>query len=195
MKIVGFAILVSIGIAIVPSAAVTASENAPLFTVTISTPHETITMGDQVPIHVVLTNVSDHNIGIDRVPHPSQADCDYRIEVQGVNGNIAYDVYKTYEYTWNCSTALGLGKDPNVLYLKPGEKLEGDTTITKLFHTHLDNDGSTKKSMIFDFTYPGVYVVQFFRKTSIYSKDAEYVPSNKLIITVVAAEPSAAAPQ
>jgi hypothetical protein len=158
------------------------------YTVTINTPHETIKSGDEVPIHVVLKNVSDHDIGIDRVPHTSSADCDYRIEVQGINGNIVY------ENAENCWHSLGLGTDRNVLYLKPGETLAGDTTITKLLHTSTEEDGSIKKTKIFDFTTPGEYVVQFLR-TDVYSTKKVYVPSNKITIIVLPADDTPPAKQ
>jgi hypothetical protein len=180
MRKIGVAIFVVAVVAANLSAVIAASDGARQYTVTISTPQETIKVGDEVPIHVVLTNVSDHDIGIDRPPSSWKADCDYRIEIQGANGNVKYEDRDITA----CTTALPLGTDQNFLYLKPGEKLEGDTTLTQLFKTYLNDDGTSKKVPIFDFTYPGQYVIQFLRKTSIYSNIPEYVPSNKLTIYV-----------
>jgi len=122
-----------VAFAATPSAVIAAGDGAQQYTVTISTPHETIKVGDEVSIHVVLTNISDHKIGIDRVPSSWKADCDYRIEIQGANGYVKYEERDMFA----CTNVLPLGTDPNFTYLKPGEKLEGDTTLTKLFKTYL----------------------------------------------------------
>jgi hypothetical protein len=156
-----------------------AAGNGPLdYTVTISTPHETIAAGDAVPIHVVMTNVSDHDLGIDRLPVQKMADCEYRIEVQGRNGLVVY------EDAYRCIGPLPLGRDTNFFYLKPGEKLENDTSITSIYRSDAKGEDLINESRVFDFSEPGKYVVQFLR-TDVYGGKKSYVPSNKLTITVL----------
>ncbi len=180
MRKLEVAIFVTAVVAAIPCAVIAAGDGAPQYSVTISTPHETIKVGDKVSIHVVLTNISDHKLGIDRAPNELKADCDYRIEMQGPNGDVKFEDKDPI----TCSNVLPLGTDPNILYLKPGETLEGDTTLTKLFKASRNTDGTSGEVPVFDFSYPGQYVIQFLRKTSIYSKNSEYVPSNKLTIFV-----------
>lgn len=160
------------------------------YTVTISTPHESIRSGDQLPIHVVLTNTGDQDLGIDRPPHVTMADCDYRIEVQGKNGLVAY------EDAYRCGGHVLLGGQSSFFDVKPGEQFEEDTTITSLYKTNPPSKAEAADlvnvSRVFDFVTPGVYVVQFLR-TDVYTKEKVYVPSNKLSITVLPAEPASEA--
>lgn len=165
-------------IATVPETASAAGDSAQQYSVLISTPKETILSGDEVPIHVVLTNISNHEIGIHRVHHDYQAACDYRILVQGKAGLTARE-----EGDWSiCTTALGLGQEGIYKSLKPGERLEGDTTLTKIYHNDSNGDDLINSARDFDFSTPGKYVVQFLWRDY---TDKNYVPSNKLTITVL----------
>jgi hypothetical protein len=163
----------------------TAADGVQPYTVTISTSQETIRSGDELPIHVVLTNTGDQDLGIDRPLHTTMADCDFRIEVRGKSGLVSY------EDAYRCSGHVLLGGQSYFFYVKPGEQFEEDTTLTSLYKTNrpstAEADDLVNVSHIFDFTTPGVYVVQFLR-TDVYTKEKVYVPSNKLTITVLPAD-------
>lgn len=186
MRLLRSIILSTALIAAICGVADAAEGNAYPYTVTISTPRETIRPGDEVLIHVVMTNVSDHEIAVDRVPNPSNADCDYRIQVQGKSGLVEY------EDGHKCIGPLPLGKDGAYKYLRPGEKLEGDTNLNRILHIDSDGEDLANASRTFDFTSPGEYVIQFFR-TDVYGKKTEYVPSNQIAIVVLPGDANAAA--
>lgn len=152
--------------AIMPGLFAATGDTSQPFTITISTPQTTIKVGEDILIHVVLTNVSDHGIRIP--PVTLDATCDYIIQVQGEKGLVSSKP--------NCSGSHIMG----LRQLKPGESVEGNITLSEISHYDSKVDDMVKT---FDFTSPGEYEVQLSRYLSD-DPDKENVTSNKLIITV-----------
>jgi len=150
----------------IPALFAATSDSSHPFTITISAPQNTIKVGDDILIHVVLTNVSDHGISIP--PKTLDATCDYIIQIQGEKGLISSKP--------DCSGSHIMG----IRQLKPGESVEGNITLSDIIHYDSKMDDMVKT---FDFTSPGEYVIQLSRHISD-DPDKEVVKSNNLTITV-----------
>ena len=132
------------------------------FTITISSLEHSVRSGGEVRIHVVLTNVSDHVIWVDRSPSKTQAEIHYNVRVRDVSGN---DVKETkYGHAARAHEVYGSEINQPV---KPGEKLEEDTLIGKQS----------------DISSPGEYRIQLTRPASSDPKDG-VIKSNEIAITI-----------
>jgi hypothetical protein len=158
--IIGLAIAVS---AAVPGLVAATYESSKPFTIIISAPQTTIKVGDPVRIHVVMTNISDHEVNL---LTEFDAGCDYSVQIQGKNN------VKTHEPDCSGSAVF--------LHLKPGKQYESDTDLSIILHYDSKIDDMVKT---FDFTSPGEYVVQLSRHISD-DPDKELIKSNKITITV-----------
>lgn len=145
--------------------ATTGDSNQP-FTITISAPQNTVRVGADIHIHVVLTNVSDHGLRIP--PVTLNAACDYVIQIQGEKGLISNEP--------NCSGSRIAG----IRQLKPGESVDGNITLSEILQYDSTQGAEVK---VFDFTTPGEYVVQLSRHVSD-DPAKEIVKSNKITVTV-----------
>jgi hypothetical protein len=128
--------------------------------VTISTPNATVHTGEPIPIHFVMTNATDHSISVTRPPTDSSAEFHYRFQVREKSGR---PVPETEHHR---SIARGWAGSELQLELKPGEKLEEDSELTKQF----------------DLSAVGTYDLQVFRSVQGEGKDP--AQSNKLTIVV-----------
>jgi hypothetical protein len=138
--------LVIAAIAAVPAIFATTSDSKQPFSITISAPQASIKVGDDILIHVVLTNISDHGISIP--PKTLDATCDYFIQIQGEKGLISSKP--------DCSGSHIMG----IRQLKPGESVEGDISLGEISHYDSKVGDMVK---VFDFTSPGEYEVQLSR--------------------------------
>lgn len=133
------------------------------FTITISADHGIIRVGDEARVHVVLTNISDQDLVVRRSVDPYSAEQHYTIRVRDKDQKDAPET----EYGRRAMQRQLIGSD-SAKILKPGEKLEEDTVLSR----------------VFGLTSPGEYGVQFLRPVSDNPK-AEVVKSNTITITVV----------
>ena len=147
----------------IPALFATTGEISQPFTITISMPKETVKVGGELRVHVVLTNVSNQSLFIKRSPDPVQAELHYTVKVHDKKGS---DVKETKYGQAVRKHELLIISDAAIL-LEPGEILEEDTVLSKLF----------------DLTSPGEYEVQLSRPVSDDPK-AENVKSNIITITV-----------
>jgi len=147
------------------------------FTITISAPHTIVRVGEEVRIHVVLTNVSDQESDLQTT---FSVECDYGIRVQGPNG--------LHTHEPDCSGSSSFTR------LKPGKKLEDDATLTKTYQIDRQGEGLVNTSKKFDFASPGEYVVQLSRHVSD-DPDKALVTSNEISITVIPGDADAATAQ
>ena len=133
------------------------------FTITISASEHAFRAGAKVRVHVMLTNISDETLNMERSPDPEKAEEHYTVLVHDKkNGK---DVPKT-DYGRSIREGEAIGSEIAV-WLKPGESLEENVDISKLF----------------DISYPGEYEVQLSRHISDDPKK-ETVESNKITIIV-----------
>jgi hypothetical protein len=140
------------------------------FSLTVTAAHPTVKAGEEVRIHVVLTNITDHGIWVP--PATLDPKCDYRIQVQDKSG------LATSEPGCDGSHILGLSP------MRPGESLEGDISLTDIYHIDSIGKDLVNASNTFDFNSPGEHVVQLLRWDGDGAKK-EFVPSNKITITVL----------
>ena len=126
------------------------------FSLTISTPHSVVRVGDQIRVDVVLVNITDH--GISRPPVSLNPRCDYRIRVEAKTGLTTSEP---------CAGSRIIGFGP----LKPQESIVAHISLTGII-----------ASGIFDFSMPGDYEVQFSRWDP---DNARIVKSNKITIKVL----------
>ena len=133
------------------------------FTIAISAPSAVVRAGDEVRIHAVLTNVSDKEILARGSHEGSRAEVNYTVLVHDRYGNAAPET----EYGRAARMHQFAGSVLKVL-LKPGEKMEEDTFLSKQF----------------DLSSPIDYVIQLSRPVSNDPKDG-VVKSNEITITVV----------
>jgi hypothetical protein len=137
--------------------------NSQPFTITISAHEETVKVGEEARVHIVLTNISDQALVFRRSVNPFTAELHYTILVHDKSGKDAPET----EYSRHARLHQLIGSDSATL-LKPGEKLEEDTVLSTLF----------------DLASPGEYEVQLSRPASEESGEKEIVKSNKLTITI-----------
>jgi len=137
-------------------------------TIAISASQTTVRVGEDVRIHVVLTNVSDQELTVGTLPNP---ECDYTIQVRGKEGVRVHQP--------DCPAVSASSR-----HLKPGDQIEGDVTLSKVNQNGRHGDETASAGKAFDFSLPGEYVVQLSRHASD-SLKKEVIQSNKLVITVV----------
>ena len=130
------------------------------FSITISTPHPFVRVGDQVRVDVVLVNVTDHGIWIP--PVTLDARCDYRIEVENKAGRTTSEP--------GCDGSHILGFSPQ----KPGGRIVSHISLTRAINV----------DTIFDFSMAGNYIVQLSRWDSDNPKN-DFIKSNKITIKVL----------
>ena len=94
------------------------------------------------------------------------------VEVKGPNG------LRTNEP--GCGGSHSLSFIP----LMPGESIDGNITLTNIYKASSGEEDLVSSNKIFDFSEPGVYVVQVSR-VDLEDPDLGYVASNKLVITIV----------
>ncbi len=141
-----------------------AEDNKQPFTITISAYKDTVRIGEETRLHVVLANISDQSLVFRRSVSPITAEHHYTVLVHDKRGK------NTQETEYGRHTRLHqlIGSDSAIL-LKPGEKLEEDAIL----------------SDVFDLTSPGEYEIQFLRPVSEDPNEKEIVKSNTITITVI----------
>ncbi len=140
------------------------------FALTIDSSSPTVAAGDEVRIHVVVTNVSDYGLRISR-RSLNQA-CAFRIEVSGPNG-LSKDEPPCF------------GSSLSFTPLEPGEKTEGSIVLTEIYQDAAPGgEDLVNVARPFAFTPPGVYFVQLSR-IDLDDPDHGYVTSNILKITIL----------
>jgi hypothetical protein len=139
------------------------------FSLTVTTPQSIITAGAELRVQVTLKNITDHDIFVSRDFARETAERNYVIDVRDESGQIAPDTAYNRK-----RKDPGDAKHPNVRYgshmletLKPGEELNDDAVVTKLY----------------DITLPGKYSLQVSRQSSD-APGGNIVKSNKIGITV-----------
>ena len=141
--------------------------------VTISAAREEVKVGEEVRIHVVLTNVSEQTITVLRSPSQEQAEEHYTVRVYDKSGKDA-----TETKYGHAAGSYRFGGSEIVKPLAPGETMAEDTILSKQF----------------DLTAPGEYQIQVSRPVSENPKDG-VVQSNKIIITVLPPDPPTGEPK
>jgi hypothetical protein len=137
------------------------------FTITINAHQENVRPGEEIRVHIVLTNVSDQPLVVLMSPNPAEAELHYTVFVHDQSGKNASET----DYGRRIRLRQLIGSDAATV-LKPGEKLEELTVLTK----------------VFDLSAPGEYEVQLSRPVSEDSKDG-IVKSNKITVAVRAERP------
>jgi hypothetical protein len=132
------------------------------FTITISTPSQTVRSGMEVRIHAVLTNVSNHTIVTEREPASDQGEAHYDIRIQDKYGSTV-----PLTERGRAIKAHRFDGSKIKIWLQPDGKMEEETILNNQF----------------DLTNPGEYEVQLTRPVSDDPKDG-IVKSNKIMITV-----------
>jgi hypothetical protein len=126
------------------------------FTLTVSTPHDVVAVGDDIRVDVVLVNATDHAIPRPPISSPT---CEYRIEVKSKVG-------------LTISEPVCSGSRLKGLPIKPKERMAEHMSLT------MDSSPSGK----FDFSIPGEYDIQFSRWDP---NSASVFKSNKTTVRVL----------
>lgn len=140
----------------------TPSDSSQSFTITISTSQVIVKPGDEIRVHVALTNTSDKTLALRSSPSNEMAEMFYTVMVHDKSGKVAPDTERgrdarQHEY----SGSVG------IYWLKPGETWKEDVLLGGLF----------------DLSAPGKYDVQLSRHIDD-DPEKKTVTSNKLTITV-----------
>jgi hypothetical protein len=133
------------------------------FATAISASNQTVRSGEEIRVHVVLTNASDHTIVAERVPGSDRAEAHYDISIKDRHGSIV----PLTEAGRATKAHRGDGSFIK-MWIKPGEKMEENTILNNQF----------------DLTNPGTYEIQLMRPASFDPKDGS-CSSNKITITVI----------
>jgi hypothetical protein len=150
-------------IALMPVCISAAADKSQPFTVAISASQETVKIGEEIRVHVVLTNVSSEPLFVRRSPNPAEAEMHYTVLFRDKNGK---DASETKYGRAVRKHELVIVSDAAIV-LDPGQKLEEDTDLHKLF----------------EITSPGEYEVEFSRHVDD-DPNNEIVKSNRITITV-----------
>jgi hypothetical protein len=131
-----------------------------IFSLTISTPRETVKNGSSLELLVKLTNNANHEITLSS----RNTDCDYTFEVRDSNGHSAPETEQKRKL--NCSAYADAGRHV-IIQLKPGEHHED-----LIFMNHL-----------FDLNRPDKYIVRLTRDIPKELGQGQ-VSSNTITVTV-----------
>lgn len=144
------------------AAAITQPAAAP-FSLTISTKTKSVQAGSEVKVQILLKNISNNEIYVLREKSPSLPEqAGFTAAVSDAKGMaVAYTNYGDKFYK---GEAVTFGS-PSYAYLKPGETLEQEMEVSKLF----------------DLSKPGTYTVQVQRKDD---RSAAVAKSNTISITI-----------
>jgi hypothetical protein len=138
---------------------VVAKDHLP-FAISISTPQPQVKLGEEIPLTISLTNVSQHDIRITQVVADRQAQLDYDIAVTTTRG-------VPVKFRKGVMTRLGDGS-VTFISLQPGGE-----------HAEYALIGS-----LFDISEPGAYRIQVTRDVPMYLGEGQ-VKSNILVITIL----------
>jgi hypothetical protein len=132
-------------------------------TIAISTPNTTVSIGQPVPIHVELKNVSNHEIKVERVVEQGQAELNYKVVVLGaVDRAVPRTTYGNAAENRQVETVSRV-----LLPLEMGQTLTDGMDLIKLFKM----------------TKPGTYKVRVGRKWP-EDKTGKMEWSNTLTLTI-----------
>jgi hypothetical protein len=107
--------------------AVVSGSNTHPFSLTIRLLHDIAKAGSQIRVEVVLTNTSDHEIGILK----SAPEADYMVEVRDANGNMAPDT--DFGRRQKDPASVKVSSATPLYSLKPGESLHDEIQIERLY--------------------------------------------------------------
>lgn len=148
----------------------TASETKPVISLTISS-RPTAKVGSTVGIHIVVKNISAHEVAI----VGGVKGRDYKIDVRDVNGKLAPDTKLGLIYNGHVSITNSNQIDPKDLNgkavygtLKAGETSEGDLDAAKFY----------------DMSKPGEYLI-FIQKWDPEAEPLLTVKSNTISVTMI----------
>lgn len=144
---------------------------APSFSMTISTAQIVFKTGTDVKLEIIVKNISDHDVGVDKSPGENSGESHNKVEVfddkgipvretgykRALEGNGGYD-----EVSGRIIIPMG---STMTIFLKPGETLKDGITVNKLYY--LDK--------------PGKYTIQCQRFDE---ERNSWVKSNKITVTV-----------
>jgi len=149
-------------IAAVLSPQIGVTQAASQFTITISTPGSTISLGSELRVHVTLRNVSSDTLWLPASVSRTQAEMFYSVQV------LDKDRKPRPETSYGHSARLHQFRGSVIeVPIAPGETMEEDTILGKQF----------------DLSEPGVYIIQLSRPVSEKPEDG-VVKSNELIVTL-----------
>jgi hypothetical protein len=107
--------------------AVVSGNTSRLFSLTIRPVHDVATAGSQIRLQVVLTNTSDHDIGILK----SAPESDYIVDVRDSRGNVAPDT--DFGRKQKDPATVKVSVATPMYSLKPGESLRDEIQIERLY--------------------------------------------------------------
>jgi hypothetical protein len=135
--------------------------NNTAFTIQIEPQNQTVRVGDEVRLHIVLTDTSDQEILIPTSPSSTRAEFYYAIQIRRAQGE---EVSET-DYRHSAKPSRHIGSEV-LVPIKPGGEMKEETVLSKQFEMP-----------------PGVYTVQLSRPATNESKDA-VAKSNAVTITI-----------
>lgn len=132
------------------------------FTITITTPHAIVKVGEPVALHVVLKSISKQQFKLVEVVNSSQAELNYIVDVRNAAGKLVpYTAYGR-EFVQNRIIVVSRRLDT----LREGELLKEDMFLDKFVNL----------------TRPGTYTIWLGRKDPLNS--GALIKSNSLVIHV-----------
>jgi hypothetical protein len=143
-----------------PLLAAQAKAANPRFSLTITTPNETVVAGSELRVKVVLTNASDETISVEKAPGNALGHFYYDVDVRDSRDEVAPDTDDGKKIRKKQFTILTEVK----FAVPPGQSVEDAVLVTRLYRLR-----------------PGKYTVQFQRWDY---KSKLIVKSNKISITV-----------
>lgn len=146
-----------------PACIAAVDDNKQPFTIVISARQETVKVGEEARVHVVLTNTSKQELFLRVSVGNTTAEQHYTVIAVEKSGK---EVPET-EYGRHARLRQLIGSDSATL-LKPGEKREEDIVLTS----------------VFDLSSPGEYEIQISRPASEEPDEMKIIKSNKITILV-----------